>query len=233
MEVEFPETFQHVLDYMNWLKGDIITYFNVKCWAPSLDLYSEFVIAMAIIPGALSIGIIAELLQRYMNQRRLKAAALKQDSQDSVPDSGLSESLSGAVHEESASNTKPARTGQSDWESMLNKMFILTFLVCELRLLTFKLHRSNCVRAQIHSSPCASATCSAAASSTPRVPAHSASMPLNDGTATTTASTVTMQVIDSGKTSRGSCSSHIRWAFRRSLCGSSTRTQAGSRTTHH
>ena len=37
MEVEFPETFQHVLDYMNWLKGDIITYFNVKGWAPSLE----------------------------------------------------------------------------------------------------------------------------------------------------------------------------------------------------
>ena len=142
MEVEFPETFQHVLDYMNWLKGDIITYFNVKCWAP-LDLYSEFVIAMAIIPGALSIGIIAALLQRYMNQRRLdQAAAPKQDSQDSVPDSGLSESLSDAVHEESASNIKPARTGQSDWESLLNKLFILMFLVCEFLFdsLTFGLN---------------------------------------------------------------------------------------------
>ena len=131
MEVEFPETYQHVLDYLNWLKGDIITYFNVKCWAP-LDLYSEFVIAMVIIPGALSIGIIGAAIQRYRNQRRLdQAAAPKQDSQDSVPDSGLSERLSeSTLEEKSTSKTKPVRTGQSDWESLLNKMFILTFLVC-------------------------------------------------------------------------------------------------------
>jgi len=135
MDIDFPEAFQHILDYMQWLKGDIITYFNAKCWIP-LDLYSEFVIAMSIIPAAVTIGIIGEAIHRLRARRQLSRAE-DQKEEPPGPESGLSERLSGFAESESTpAKTKPARRGQNEWESLLNKMFILIFLVCELSQVT-------------------------------------------------------------------------------------------------
>ena len=131
MDIDFPEAFQHILDYMQWLKGDIITYLNAKCWIP-LDLYSEFVVAMSLIPAAVTIGIIGEAIHRLRTRQRLGRA--EDPKEEPGPASGLSERLSGfaAEAESTPAKTKPARRGQNEWESLLNKMFILIFLVCEL-----------------------------------------------------------------------------------------------------
>ena len=50
MDINYPPQFDDMLSYLKFIKGDILSYLNVKCLASSLDIYSEFVLAMLMTP---------------------------------------------------------------------------------------------------------------------------------------------------------------------------------------
>ena len=46
MDIDYPPQFDLLLSYLAFIKGDILKYLNVKCMVVSLNIYSEFVLAM-------------------------------------------------------------------------------------------------------------------------------------------------------------------------------------------
>ena len=58
MDVPFPPNFQRLLDFVRILKGELIEYLNIKC-AIHMNMYSEFTVAMLVLPVALTVGCIA------------------------------------------------------------------------------------------------------------------------------------------------------------------------------
>eukprot|EP01052_Picozoa_sp_SAG31_P020378 SAG31_NODE_1528_length_8003_cov_1.749620_7_plen_436_part_01 len=55
LDIEFPENFRKILDFLRVLKGDILQYLDVKCVLP-VNLYSEFVLAMILLPSLLGLS---------------------------------------------------------------------------------------------------------------------------------------------------------------------------------
>ena len=130
MEIEFPARFEQMLAYLQWLKGDFVTYFNVKC-ALKLNLYTEFYIVIAILPVAFMIGLAVNALNAW---RRQHQATQRPSADDKVSESELSERLGGdpfeteVVTEQLAADDNPADAATQRFHCLLNKMFILVFL---------------------------------------------------------------------------------------------------------
>ena len=89
MNVSWPEDFDQVLAWINWIKGDLVSYLNIKC-AVAMDLYFEFTVAMLILPVATVLGLASYRLQSWWQQR----------PQSTVPkdaETDLSQRLGGAI----------------------------------------------------------------------------------------------------------------------------------------
>ncbi len=125
MSIEFPDNFQHFLDYVRMLKGDILGYLNIKCAVP-LNLYSEFVLAMLIIPSAVALTLIAR-----------KSTFRLPRSEVTVGNRGVStiSTLSVGLRDGVASDSMPAHhdasrvSGKESWDTVISRLSVLVFLV--------------------------------------------------------------------------------------------------------
>ena len=93
MNVSWPEDFDQVLAWINWIKGDIVSYLNIKC-AVAMDLYVEFTVAMLILPVATVLGLASYRLQSWWQQRPQGASQAPTEAE-----TDLSQRLGGGVTE--------------------------------------------------------------------------------------------------------------------------------------
>jgi hypothetical protein len=120
MDIDWPASFQTFLDYLSIIKGDILTYLNIKCALP-LDLYVEFIAAMLIIPVAMMIGFIVQLVYSVRDSSEPKARP--------SPFQAQTKELSGNLVEVEVAgqmvNAQMATTAHKN--GILNRMFVLVF----------------------------------------------------------------------------------------------------------
>jgi hypothetical protein len=125
MDIEWPEMFQALLDWVNIFKGDILNYFNLKC-AVKLDLYREFTLAMLFAPICFFCALIFQAFRERRDRRRKSSAALDASVETSEPveqPSSDSVVVTGAVSQALASHQETNGSG------LLNNMFMLLFCI--------------------------------------------------------------------------------------------------------
>ena len=87
MEIQWPPTFKYLLDQLKILKGDIIGYLHVKC-AIKLNMFTEFNIAMAIIPVAYILLLTIQAFRARKGRRKKLGVEGATDDSQSDHDQG-------------------------------------------------------------------------------------------------------------------------------------------------
>jgi serine/threonine protein kinase len=125
MDIDWPGSFQQLLDYLAIMKGDIMSYLNIKC-ALALDLYIEFTVAMLIIPAAILVGVVTQIA--YTMSKTDAPDDKSQHFQIQTTD------LSGSLVEIENTRQKPDRSSSKTMATthkngLLNRVFVLVFCI--------------------------------------------------------------------------------------------------------
>ena len=143
MGVNYPPQFDAILSTLKILKGDILSYLSIKCALP-MNLYFEFVVAMALVPLFLFVLGVSHRLTAWRSSRR---APEHEGHSPEFSSGGLASRLSGpedpysAEYQEDGESDHRVRAANST--SMLSKMFVLIFCLYPF-LVTRIFHMFSC-----------------------------------------------------------------------------------------
>jgi serine/threonine protein kinase len=132
MDMDFPETFQRMLDWVGILKGDLLNYLSIKC-AVKLNLYSAFGLSMLIAPCAFVCLIVVKIT---CSGRRGRVRVAPQQP---APSGNTSAPLTTVTKNRQQTPDKTSDDG------LLNKMFVLLFCIYPF-LSTRICHMFSCVK---------------------------------------------------------------------------------------
>ena len=122
LNIEFPEEFQEFLGYLSVLKGDVLNFLNLKC-ALAVGLFSEFTIAMLLVPFALMLLLVAEGVSAAIERRRRRRSGnIFQVLEESFMHSEFE-------HETTMASQRQQSSVASGTQGLLNRMFIVLFCI--------------------------------------------------------------------------------------------------------